>query len=69
MNSIETPCGSWDNYDGRSQVYRIAGRIVGRVEILISCCVAAVHRADGRWEKKVTQSPAAARQYVEEVAA
>ena len=61
--------GTWDRYDGQRQVYRVDGRQVGRVEVLVSCCIAIVHRADGRWEKKVTNSPAAARQYVEEVAA
>jgi hypothetical protein len=66
---IGIPNGTWDRYDGQHQTYKINGRAAGRVEVLISCCIAVVHRADGRWEKKITNSPAAARQYVEEVAA
>ena len=69
MNGIGIANGTWDRYDGQRQVYKVNGRQVGRVEVLITCCIAFVLRADGRWEKKVTNSPAAARQYVEEVAA
>jgi hypothetical protein len=69
MIAISSTRGVWDHYDGHHQVYRVNGVKVGRIEVLGTCCLAIARRSDGHWEKRVTNSPAAARQYVEEVAA